>query len=86
MPFVCQDAANMTFEQRLKAEREQADRTVQQLNLGLQAAQDAEREARMRRRQLQSRAVTLTGADRDMEKRTADLLQGHHTCHCACAL
>ena len=59
-----QDTAKLSFEQRLKAERQQADRSVQQLSAALLAAQEAEREARMRRRQLQTRVVTLTGGNR----------------------
>ncbi|KAK9867803.1 hypothetical protein WJX84_004969 [Apatococcus fuscideae] len=59
------------FEQRLKAEKAQADRTVQQLSTGLLAAQEAEREARMRRRQLQSQAAFLTGQIAGMEQREA---------------
>ena len=53
--------ASASFEQQLKAEQDAAARAMQQLSAGLLAAQDAEREARMRRRQLQSQAVFFTG-------------------------
>lgn len=53
--------AGASFEQQLQAEQDAAARAMQQLSAGLLAAQEAERETRMRRRQLQSQAVFFTG-------------------------
>lgn len=65
-----------SFEQRLKAEQDSAERAMEQLSTGLRAAQDTERDARMQRRQLQSQAVFLTGMDQNKQANDVNPVSG----------
>ncbi|KAK9865949.1 hypothetical protein WJX84_011892 [Apatococcus fuscideae] len=62
---------NASFEQQFHAEQDAVARAMVQLSTGLLAAQDAEREARMQRRQLQSQAVFFSGQIAQLEEKEA---------------